>query len=325
MAVTKQFTGIDYLKFVAALMVVAIHSGTPYYLEVVFRVAVPFFFISSSFLFWYKKKDLLGFVKRMALLYLAWFIIEVPFVYQKFSDSSIWEFLKGLLFSNTFFASWYIIASIEGMALLVLLSKWLNNTQLLLLGCAFYCFAISGGGYYGLLPAGIRDFVDCVDGVIPLTNSFITAFIFCVLGKLFADGFNHPVSQGKRSFMLVLTIASIALLFSEMFLMRSHKRFTDAFFALPMLAWLLLFCATKAPFWERFSVRIGTELRKASTLIYFVHFIILSAIEPFIGLIHGGPLSVLVVKFFITASISVVLAFAIIHLSKKIRLLKLLY
>ena len=246
-------------------------------------------------------------------------------MYQKFSDSSIWEFLKGLLFSNTFFASWYIIASIEGMALLVLLSKWLNNTQLLLLGCAFYCFAISGGGYYGLLPAGIRDFVDCVDGVIPLTNSFITAFIFCVLGKLFADGFNHPVSQGKRSFMLVLTIASIALLFSEMFLMRSHKRFTDAFFALPMLAWLLLFCATKAPFWERFSVRIGTELRKASTLIYFVHFIILSAIEPFIGLIHGGPLSVLVVKFFITASISVVLAFAIIHLSKKIRLLKLLY
>ena len=135
-----------------------------------------------------------------------------------------------------------------------------------------------GGGYYGLLPAGIRHFVDCVDSVIPLTNSFITAFIFCVLGKLFADRFNHPVSQGHRMLLLLLTIVSIAFLFFEMFLMRTYKRFTDTFFALPMLAWLLLFCATKAPFWERFSVRIGTELRKASTLIYFVHFIVLSAI-----------------------------------------------
>lgn len=325
MAITNLFTGIDYLKLVASLMVVAIHTGIPYYLEVAFRVAVPFFFISSSFLFWYKKKNLLEFVKRMALLYLAWFVIEIPFVYHKFADSSIFEFLKGLLFSNTFFASWYIIASIESMALLVLLSKWLNNRILLLIGIIFYCFAASGGGYYGLLPTCVRGVIDRVDSLIPLTNSFITAFIYCVLGKLFAERYGRPVNQHRRSVLIILTIISIILLLGETYSMRLNKRFTDTFFALPLLSWLLLFFATMESFWTRFSPQIGTISRKVSTLIYFMHCMILFAVNHYIGCAVGNTLLSMFVKFCITASISIFFSLIIIHLSNRIKLFRLLY
>ena len=93
------YYSIDIYKFVASLMVVAIHThpfdGTEldYYFTSFCRIAVPFFFISSSFFFFCKSTlNICAYTKRMLTLYGLWLIIESPFVLYKFfvdSDNSL--------------------------------------------------------------------------------------------------------------------------------------------------------------------------------------------------------------------------------------------
>ena len=87
MTSTQNYSSIDLAKFVAAIFVVAIHaqpfSGLTQtvVIDVFARMAVPFFFITSSFFFFSKnpgKKELSHYLRRMGILYLFWFVVEFP-------------------------------------------------------------------------------------------------------------------------------------------------------------------------------------------------------------------------------------------------------
>lgn len=321
----SHYSGIDCIKFISALMVVAIHSQVPYYWDVVCRVAVPFFFISSSFLFWYKEKPLIDFIKRMAVLYLVWFIIESPFVYIKFVNSNIWEFLRCLLFSNTFFASWYITASIEGMALCVLLSRRLNNATLLMVGVVFYSVALLGGGYFGVLPAEAQTFLLRIDGIVPLTNSFVTAFLYFVLGKIFSERCKYLNSANSLVETALVAISAVVLYICEVRYVHSSYRFTDTFVALPILAWVLLDFATQMNVWERVPVQLSSFFRKSSTFIYFWHLILLVLLSRL--MIENGATQDLSpwIKFGITAPICISISSLFIWISSKWKWLRVLF
>lgn len=321
----SQYSGIDCIKFVSALMVVAIHSQVPYYWDVVCRVAVPFFFISSSFLFWYKEKPLIDFIKRMAVLYLAWFVIEIPFVYIKFVNSNIWEFLRCLVFSNTFFASWYITASIEGMALCVFLSKWMNNGALLIVGVVLYSFALFGGGYFGVLPADAQTVLLRIDGIIPLTNSFVTAFLYCVLGKLFSERYKNCGVVSSPVGTAVVAISAVALYICEVRYLQSYYRFTDTFVALPILAWMLLVLATHMNVWDRVPIQLSTYFRKSSTLVYFLHLIVLVLLSSLLIKISTDQDFSPWIKFGITVPICISISSLVIWISSKWKWLRVLF
>ena len=265
----------------------------------------------------------------MALLYLAWFIIEIPFVFQRFADSSPWEFLRCLFFSNTFFASWYISASIEGMALCVLLSKWLSTVYLLLIGSVVFFLSLLGGGYYGLIPSNYQDVINSIDNIIPLTNSVISAFLYIVLGKLFAERMNSykRFEKSGSRFSSGLLLACFSLLYTcEICFLRPYHRYTDTFLLLPFLAWSLLYFATMSPFWRRFPITASPYFRKTSTLVYFMHFIILSVITPSLSsVICDRPVVLHSVKFASATIICMAISCLIIKLSKKWIWLKYLY
>ena len=145
----KVYTSIDLFKFLAAILVVAIHAmpfasndDLNYYFTCFCRIAVPYFFIATSFFFFSKEQpDIKKYTKRLVLLYVAWFVIELPFVYKRFFvdydyslPSQLFNFFRCLVFSNTWFASWFIMASILSVNIIYYLSRRLNNKQLLLMG-----------------------------------------------------------------------------------------------------------------------------------------------------------------------------------------------
>jgi serine/alanine racemase len=147
----KVYNSIDLFKFIAAILVVAIHThpfaetGVDYYFTCFCRLAVPFFFVATSFFFFHRPEpNIKAYTKRLGTLYLLWFILELPFVYEKFFvtfDHSlplqILNFIRCLIFSNTWWVSWYIMACIIAVNIVYYMDKRFkvsNSTMLIFAG-----------------------------------------------------------------------------------------------------------------------------------------------------------------------------------------------
>ncbi|WP_409932557.1 acyltransferase family protein [Xanthocytophaga flavus] len=162
----RTYNGIDLMKFLAAFLVISIHTRPFYdihpvlgflFENIITRVAVPFFFISSGFLFFTKvletssvseqRKLLVGFLKRILVLYLLWTLIYLPydlyFIYKKQHDlvATLLSYLQRLLLWGSHFHLWYLLS------LMVL-----AFTDVLYCNCVLFCrnqtiSHLTSGGY----------------------------------------------------------------------------------------------------------------------------------------------------------------------------------
>lgn len=143
---TKIIKGWDILKFIMALMVVDIHSGTSDYWKaewlsrfngILVEMAVPIFFVLSSY-FVFKKtrkertwKPIVNFEKRINSLYVHWIIVLLPVILTIWHKEYLQEdiltavllFIKNYFFAYQFGASWFLGALIVAVPIIVLLKK----------------------------------------------------------------------------------------------------------------------------------------------------------------------------------------------------------
>lgn len=209
----QQYKSLDMFKIIAAILVVAIHTqllcGTEagYYIRCLCRIAVPFFFVCSSYLFWSKHGSIKKYTKRILLLYFVWLILSLPYVVNSFfmnSNSAAYnvaQFVRGLLFHNTFHASWYLMSSVIAMNLVYWLSKRLSNKILQTIGMALYLFSLLSCSYHGVTDKiGINTWYPFFEQLFVPSNSFFVAFIYIVIGKLIAE--KDSVSSLKKSIIL---------------------------------------------------------------------------------------------------------------------------
>lgn len=129
----------DILKFVLAILIVGIHSSkVGMAFRPVLRLAVPLFFIISSYLFFWKQstlnssrerfKGLKKYIKRILSLYFFWFILLLPFtIYYRewnidFDPEKLLTIARSFFFGSTFVASWFLMASLIGVVVVWLLS-----------------------------------------------------------------------------------------------------------------------------------------------------------------------------------------------------------
>lgn len=130
---------LDLTKFILALFVVATHTKL---LQGVLmpwlRLAVPLFFIISSFLLFSKmneanEDDKWNIIRKSCIrimkLYLFWFIILLPytlFMRKAWFDNGVitgcLTMLKHIVFGSTFPVSWYLAATAEATLILGLIS-----------------------------------------------------------------------------------------------------------------------------------------------------------------------------------------------------------
>ncbi len=164
----KLYKSIDLLKFISAFAVVCLHTrpltntAVEYFADTFFVMAVPFFFCTSSFFFHRKEASLRHYIKRLSQLYLIWFIIELPYVLTKFDFGSINGvkfFVWSLFFQNTFWASWFLMALIIAMLIVVPLNRKGHTTLLYSIGVLCFVLSLFASMYNGLvsyLPYALR-------------------------------------------------------------------------------------------------------------------------------------------------------------------------
>lgn len=317
----KSYDIFDIAKIILAIIVVGIHTLSAEVISPWSRIAVPLFFMMSSFLFFQNAtiENLWERYKRFALrnlqLYVFWLVLYLP--YTIYEDHSL-KNLFGAIFLGGYGASWYLVASIVGMAILCLLLKACKGKNILALIVSLLLFAI------GLLSETYNFLIDGTWAqnaikAIPFTPScsFFISTLWFLIGKVISDRYKPDTSCKKKKIIATcVAVISIALLYLEWTYAsdRTGNIATVEFLSLLPLcsAIMVLFTLTNI------KIPCGKTLRKYSTLIFCNHFLLKSVSCIFFKLI-GSDLykDRSFTLFALTLALSVVVSFVIIWLREK--------
>ena len=232
----KSLTGIDIFKLLAALGVVAIHTGLPFF-KILGRLGVPFFIVISSYFFFrhYLKlsnveavKYLKKFIFRIGLLFLTWEVFYLPlaiynnlkFINQTKDSFSILHIICKIIFDffypvpsngNGWGPSWYLLAMIIGLPLFVFIYKLLK-TNLMILGLIvllieIYYILANGYGYLTHLSTlG--------------TYAFPRVMVYIFMGLLLVH-FKSKINQINIKYIVKISFLLILLFLGENFLIKN--------------------------------------------------------------------------------------------------------
>lgn len=325
---SKLVPSIDLWKFISCILIVFLHCHplasnqmADYYLTCFCRIAVPFFFISSSFFFFRSGKDIRFFVKRLLILYLCWFIIYLPQTITRIfvnNDNSIYYnsfvFIRGLLIDGTFPASWFITALWQGVLIVWYLSKKTNRKVLYIIGVFCFLLACSRSMYRGFFERDSFWLPLRLFGTIFVPAfSFIVAIPYCIIGKLFADNIFNVV-RNKGLFLL----ASLCIGVLEVYLCRHIGYMTDVYLSLILISPCIFMIILD---WDlQMNPELSKYLRNCSILVYLLHLPILYFFRDH-ALVSAGSPAMFVSVFFCSLAIATLIIIA----SKKIHVLRYLY
>lgn len=333
----KKIDILDLTKIILTFMVVAIHSQLfPMVLYPWLRIAVPLFFIISSYLLYTKisispKEDKTKIIKhyihRLLKLYIFWFIVLLPvtiYVRRTWFDNGIMigliKVITQPLLNSTFVASWYIIATIIGTLIIDYLSTHINHVVLLLLSVFIYiicCFTSS----YSFLYKEV-DFFGIISKytIIDPHNSFMVSLIYIYIGKTIAEK-NLKIKKGLNIFMIIF---SSLLLYLEWFLIyKASGEFNKDcyFFLLPLAFFGFMFIIN-------LNIKIDNSklLREFSNFTYPLHASICVILNHiFKDFLNINDLLSGVICFLITIIICFISFVIVKKIEKKIKLLKYSY
>ena len=327
----------DILKFVLAMLIVAMHSSIfPRWLLPLPRLAVPLFFMMTSYFFHLKLKDVIDnnerkqvlakYVKRNIQLYLFWCVVFLPCVlllhYYWFEDgvvAVIFNILKSFFITGFFApASWFILSSIYAVAIVFVLSKWCKNGWIFFIALLVYIVALLDSNYGGLLSEEARNQLNIID--IRWSLNLPAAMVWVVIGKMLAE---KPVIFSTKLLYLLLIIA--AVLYCLEFVMIEHYGWsihTDCFLMSIPLCTLIFIAMGQS---DDVKCKYALWLRKSSIIIYCVHQTTISMLRT-VSFYYCLGLSELSI-FIITLFISISTAAAILYFSEKkgIKLLRYAY
>lgn len=329
---TGGYSAIDLFKFFASILVVAIHTHpfynnqtADYIFTCICRIAVPFFFVFSSFIF-YKRDNpnIKKYVVRLLKMYAFWFIVELPFIYERFFVDGQYGFIvnlclfvKNLFLQNTFYASWYLTALGEGMLIVHWLHGKRKDSVLFVLSIVCVIFSLMGSTYSPFIYQ-----LDCwkywkyLFFIFTPSNSFIIAIPYCYIGMKLAENYSRLI-QVRSNLCLV---ALLCMWSAEIYASMSFKNFemnTDSMvtlFALAPILVLFLTCISVS-----MKANVQKFIRNSSILIYLIHGLVAHILVSYFSYSAGISL------FLVTLVLSITLSLSIIVLSKYVKLLRIAY
>ena len=233
---SKSYTAIDIAKYISALLVVYIHTFpladisadlNMIVLQAVCRIAVPFFFTVSAFLFfrridvqagWRDEVNLAQlkhFLRRIGTLYLVWTIIYLPYTaIQLHNGASILRWLFDCVFNGSYYHLWFLPALM--LATLIVYLLYLNcGMKKSLIVCGLLYLAGSAVNVYGDVLCQIPVLGNAVSAYLSVfttaRNGIFFGPIFILLGALLQRA---PV-RSKREHALGMGISYLLLLGEE--------------------------------------------------------------------------------------------------------------
>lgn len=309
--IKKDYPALDLLKFIAAIIIVCIHTTTlpfeilslssdgltsgdtnmlvvSFYplLMLLIRTAVPFFFICSSFLLFNRIKQdeqnkwtyVLKYIKRIGLLALFWFIMALPRNIYTYFISGQYDFSFGLLkwIINIFWAfgfggSWYLAASVISTLLVALLYNKKPWVSYLIAGVLYFVAAFQSN-YLNILQYFVNSEVFSVIKDIPNYTNFSLSFFNGFIFVLLGKEFALKDGKILSKKQIIIALAIILpLMYVELFFTYLYHLNTSTDCFLTLVP-LSLVLFQLALNINMKSFKILKRLRKYSTFLYLYHF-----------------------------------------------------
>ena len=291
-----QFYGLDITKFICALLVIMIHTApfievAPnvnfYLVQVMARIAVPFFFLASGFLFFMKLnqegtwKDeenldsLKHYLIRIGILYLCWSAVYFLFTLVSWlKDGFQWvmlaRYVRDFFFTGSCYHLWFLPSLMVGMVITYFLyfkgSRWTALISVLML--YFLGMLINVYGALLLQIPVISTVYKAYTAVfVTSRNGLFFAPLFLLMGAYFATAKSILT---KRDALIGLLI-SFVLLALEATMLRNFHYMNDLtsmyLFLIPLEFFLFSWVVQLQPKEHK----IYPFLRKSSLLIYVSH------------------------------------------------------
>lgn len=272
------------MKMIAAIFVVAIHSQ-PFsgltevlVINLFARIAVPFFFVASAFFFFKKpveQQNIKGYVRRLAILYIFWFIIELPItILHSFIEPqtpfviNLLKFFRNIFFGSTFYGSWFIVALMECIPMISILSRRISNKNMFSIAILLYSLVVLSTYYIAFLPDPLQKFVYKSQNIIGHVEiTWMSAFIFCLIGKYIAE---HESQLIKKSYSQTALIFILSII--EVFAVNSlNPPITNDFYFMlvPLVTTIFILLLQHE---SKYNLNYK-QLRIFSTIFFFSHFI----------------------------------------------------
>lgn len=297
MTKNKSFAGIDYFRFIAALLIVAIHTspladisktGDFILTRMICRVAVPFFFMTSGFFlisrYGYDAKKLICYIKKTLILYGVAILIYIPInIYNGYflMEPLLPNIIRDILFDGTLYHLWYLPASIIGGIIAWYLVKTLDYKKAFAVALALYCIGLFGDSYYGIgeKNAVLKYVYHLIFQLSEETrNGIFFAPIFFIMGGFVAD-LRQSLSLRVSIYGFAVSIWLLVLEAMTLHFFKLQRHDSMYVFLLPCMYFLfqaILHFRGPRVKW----------LRTSSLIIYLIHPMLIIAVRLFAKILH---------------------------------------
>lgn len=299
----KVYSSIDIAKLFFCSCIIALHTNAIqdicnefiywYIVRCIYRLAVPFFFVSSGFMIGLKinknplKADeyVKKYIQRLFIPLIIFGSINtileiVKMMINGVNVELIINDVRRAIIFYPYGAMWYVQASIVAICLLyVFIKKKLINCAVII-GILLYAFALVANSYYFLTLGTVYGKI--VDSYrltfISARNGLFVGFLFVGLGIWLSNHIKQLHSREKIKYSVICLIVSYILLIIEVSFVHGKKvvddcsMFISFIILIPSLVVILTYINSNI------SNKVSVLVRNLSTGMYFLHRAILAYI-----------------------------------------------
>jgi len=329
----RAYVGIDYFRFAAALLVIAVHTspllsysetGDFVLTRIIARIAVPFFFMTSGFFlisrYNYNPDKLKIFIKKTSIIYGIAILLYVPLnMYNGYfsMDNLLPNIIKDIVFDGTLYHLWYLPASIIGAAIAWYLLKRVGVSFALIITTILYVVGMLGDSYYGFaekIPF-LKTTFELIFEISDYTrNGLFFAPLFFVLGGMIADkAIKVTLKQSVVGFVI-----SLVLMFGEgMALHHWGVQRHDSMYMMLLPCMFFLFNALT--YWKG---RRMKALSSITLIVYIIHPMIIVIVRMFATILRMQTILIenSLIHYVVVSVLSVIASIVILRLYSRLTL-----
>ena len=204
---------IDIAKFIASILVIAIHTGVfsetnmvAWQFDLIARLAVPFFVVCTGYYLGQRcelkagklldniqnRKLILGYIKKIAILYMIWSVIYLVISIPKwietgwFSKAAFKDWIVAFGVRGSYYHLWYLLFLIYAVLFTYIIWKKISVRYFAFIITVLYTIEVLQYGYRMFLPAtfvkllAIYDILPCLSSITRLVPMLLIGiYISC--------------------------------------------------------------------------------------------------------------------------------------------------
>lgn len=289
----EEFVGIDLLKLMCALLVVFIHTCSYknqygiVFKNVVCNMAVPFFFITSGFLYQNsfsfaenKNKYMKRYLKKLIIMYMLWSIISLPVaifnIEHVYSEKSaiikVIALVRQILFVGSLGIYWYVLALI--LSILIISLGVIKKKEKIVYFVAIIGFII--GIFYQNYESNSNILLWLIDLIWGSErNVFCSGLFYVCIGWVYGK---HRIKIRNRYLFIIMFIAVLGRYIEVCYFKPYGHIDLSIFIGVEAIGIFLIALHCKNCKLKKYALMF----RRLSTVIYFTHFIFILKFDYFL-------------------------------------------